>query len=126
MIDLVDNVAAFLKANGYDAHLGRLDGMAGKEGVLVRRLPSRTSADYYNGGEEVKCVYQVVSRRRSEHQALTEAAAMKDLLRNAEIPSENGSYTFTSQRIYTHEQELYLSDNGFFAYEFRMEATIEI
>lgn len=124
MIDLVDRARDFLAAKGYEAHVKRLDSFTGKEGIVLRRVPSTVTGRYFDGTESVSCIYQVIVRRRSERQAMEECCDIAALLKDAWLGSGNGSYAFVGQEVYTEPQELALDEAGFFAWEVRLEASI--
>jgi hypothetical protein len=126
MIDLVDRVAALLKAEGYEGvttHL--LDSTTGREAIVVRRLPYVKSVTYMDGSEAIDYLYQVVVRRRQEEHAMSLCSDIAELLDGRRIDSENKSYTFTSSEIYTSPQGLKLDEKLFYAWEVRIRTLIE-
>lgn len=126
MIDLIDRAKDLLAERGYDAHAKRLDSFTGKEGVVLRRVPSTVTERYLDRSESVSYLYQVVVRRRSERQAMEECCEIAELLADAWLDSGNGSYSFVGQEAYTQPQELALDEAGFYAWQARIEARIEI
>lgn len=124
MIDLVYRASRFLAESGYEAHVKRLDEFTGREGIVLRRIPSAVTERYFDGGEAVSYVYQVIVRRRSERRAMEECCDIAELLKDAWLDSENGSYAFEGQEIYTEPQELALEETGFYAWETRIKASI--
>lgn len=125
-IDLVDEACSFIVSKGYDAKVRRLDSMTGKEGIVVRRVPSTVVGEYRDRSKSVAYLWQVIIRRRSEKRALEEADALCKLLDENPIQSGNGSYQIVAQEVYTLPQELALEDSGFYAQEFRIRSYIEI
>ena len=124
MIDLVDMARSYLAERGYEAHVKRLDEFTGREGIVLRRIPSTVTERYFDGGEAVSYVYQVIVRRRSERRAMEECSDIAELLKDAWLESGNGSYAFGGQEIYTEPQELALDEAGFYAWEARLVASI--
>lgn len=124
MIDLVDRAKEFLAEKGYEAHVKRLDQFTGKEGIVLRRVGGAVTGRYFDGGESVSCIYQVVVRRRSEREAMEQCCDIAELLKDAWLESENGSYSLVGQEAYTEPQELALDEAGFYAWEARIEASI--
>jgi hypothetical protein len=126
MIDLVDTAAQQLKEAGYaDVHKKRLDTLTGCEGIVIRRLPYTVTEHYQDSSKTLSYLFQVIVRRRDEQLAMEQCSDIGELLDGAFIPSNNGSYIFTGCETYTEPQELELEENGFYAWEVRMEATIE-
>lgn len=124
MIDLVDRARDFLADHGYEAHVKRLDAFTGKEGIVLRRVPSTVTGRYFDGGEAVSYIYQVVVRRRSEREAMEQCCDIAELLKGAWLESGNGSYAFVGQEVYTEPQELKLDEANYYAWEVRIEASI--
>ena len=125
MVDLPEQAVAFLKAHGYkDVYLKRLDSMTGREGIIIRRLPSTVQGRSYSGARTLHYLYQVIVRSRSEREALEKAEDLANLLDLAPLQSKNGSFAMVQQEIYTPPQELTLSESGFYATEFRVRAEI--
>lgn len=127
MIDLVDNVRDFLKDAGYEnVTTKRLDETTGREGVVVRRVPYTVSERYYTRTKAINYTYQVIVRQRSEFKAMQMCEEIAQVLEDAYIPSENGSYEFVGQETYTEPQELDLGESGFFVWEVRITAQIYV
>jgi hypothetical protein len=125
-IDIVDVCATYLQEHGFtDALKRRLDSTTGREAIIVRRLPTLSEATYMDGSQTLGYLYQIIVRRKSEEDAMTTCSDIAELLSDAYLPSANGSYVFTSQEIYTYPQELRLEEQGFYAWETRIHATIE-
>lgn len=126
-IDVPDMAVEYLRGLGYaDTHLKRLDAMTGREGIVVRRIPSTVTAREYGKRQQVSYLYQVIVRNRSERRAMELADELCRALDTAEIESGNGSYEFVAQEVYTPPQELTLDEAGFFAHEFRIRAYIVV
>lgn len=127
MIDVPEQAAKLIKANGYkDVHLRRLDEFTGREGIIVRRIPSTVTGYDYMRSKELAYLYQVIVRTRSAKRGMETAEALERLLDGAELKSDNNSFFFVSQETYTPTQELELDEAGFYAYEFRIKAVIMI
>lgn len=127
MVDVPEQAVAYIKEHGYDdVYLRRLDSMTGREGIVVRRLPSTVQGRSYSGARTLHYLYQVIVRRRSEREAIEQAEELANLLDLAPLQSANGSFALVQQEIYTPAQELTLSESGFYAYEFRVRAEILI
>jgi len=127
VIDLVDKAADYLRAKGYkDASVRRLESLIGREGIVVRRLPTIPTGTYQDRTRSLDYLYQVVVRRGSERQAMEECSDIAELLCNTTLMSGNGSYRMSAQDIYTEPQELPLEDTGFYAWEVRICASITI
>lgn len=124
MIDLIDVAKDFLVYRGFDAYVKRLDQFTGREGIVVRRVPSRVTSRYFDGGEALSYIYQVIVRRRSGREAMETCCEIADLLKHAWLASRNGSYSFHGQEVYTGPQELELDEANFSAWEVRFEASI--
>jgi hypothetical protein len=124
-IDLVDVAVDFLQSKGYsDTVKRRLDSLTGREGIVVRRQPSTVTNRYQDRGKGISYIYQVVVRRRDEQLAMEQCSAIAALLEEATLESINGTYRFIGSEVYTEPQELELEDDGFYAWEARIEALI--
>lgn len=115
-----------LEAAGYrDAFVKRFDSFTGREAICVRQMQPTVTERYMDGTQEMEQPYEVIVRRRSAADARETCCAIAELLEDASLPSENGSYRFTSGRVYLEPQELELDESGFFAWSVVMAATIE-
>lgn len=123
--DICESARAVLAENGIEASLKRLDSFTGKEGTVIRAVPSATVDRYYDRSRTVAAIYQVACRSRSERTAKETAERAADALAWAEVPSLNGSYRFISQEIYTEPAEMDLEEDGFYAYQVTFRAEIE-
>ena len=71
--------------------------------------------------------YEAHVRRLDEftgREGMEECCDIAELLKGAWLDSENGSYAFEGQEIYTEPQELALEETGFYAWETRIKASI--
>lgn len=123
--DICESARAVLAANGIEASLKRLDSFTGREGTVIRSVPSATVDRYYDRSRVVAAIYQVACRSRSEKTAKETAERVADALAWAEVPSLNGSYRFIDQEIYTEPSEMELEEDGFYAYQVTIRAEIE-
>lgn len=128
MIDLIENAKTQLEALGYsDVVLKRLDGLTGKEGIVLREVAYTPIERYYDGTSTGDYVYQAIVRRRGQADARETCGEVAAALEDWEPASSNGSYRLNpgGHSVYTYPQELELSESGFYAYEVRMVARIE-
>ena len=124
-IDICEGVKTLLTAEGYTSiKLARE--YEPTEGITVRHVPSAITQRYYDEGKTISYIYQVIVTRRSEEDAMDDAADIAALLDGATIDSTNGSYGFTGQELYTPPQELALTVGGLYEYELRISALLEI
>lgn len=92
-IDICSKAVEALKTAGMDGVLGqRIDRMTGKDGVVVRMMPPRTVATYFDGSRRVNCTLQVISKNLDPIVAMSECERASDILRAADLSSGNGSY----------------------------------
>ena len=123
-IDFADVLAARLREAGLaDARVARLEDVS-EGGVAVRRMPSTTTAERFDGSRDVDLVCQVVIARESELRAIEECQAVADAARSLDLRSLNGSYRLTSAQVYTEPQEL--SQGSVTAWECRIKAAVTI
>jgi hypothetical protein len=121
-IDFIDVLALRLREAGLtDAKVARLADVS-NGGVAVRRMPSTTTAEGYDGSRFISLVCQVVVARESELQAIEECQAVANMARGLDLRSLNGSYRLTSAQVYTEPQEL--SQGAVTIWECRIIATI--
>lgn len=123
MLDFADVLAARLQDNGYtDAKPGKLANLK-DGGIVVRRIPSTITANYYDGPREIAYIVQVAVAREDEEQAIDECDGILALAPFLDLRSANGSYTFTSCEPYTDTQELEIPGYPY-VYECRLRAVI--
>ena len=129
MIDLCERAARLLTESGLEGvSLRRLDEITGKEGIVVRRMPSTVSESYYDGTRVLDAPYEVIVRRRSEERAMEECSLAAEMLEGVTLESSNGSYRPSGtdgQQVYTAPQEMALEEANFYAWHVRMHAAIE-
>lgn len=127
MIDVTDRVADYLSSQGFDVSLKRLDLTTGKEGVVVIHQPETVAEEYYDGERSLECPYAVVSRRRSQADAMAECNAVVEALEGVELPSANGSYApdgGEGQRVEERPRELGIDDKQLYAWQARMTCRV--
>lgn len=123
MIDFADVCAKRIRELGYsDAKIRRLVDVS-KGGIAVRRMPTTTIREYFDGSQDLSVVIQVVVARESELQTIEEIDDIAYKLPDMDLSSENGSYSLSSTALYTAPQEL---DNtqGVSIWEMRIRAEI--
>lgn len=127
MIDVVEQAKKLLEAEGYqNVTMRRLDAMTGREGIVLRKLPSTFEGRYQDRSRNLAYLWQVVVRTRSASEGQETAEALATLLDAAQLPSGNKSYWFIAQEIYTPVHELELDESLFYAYEFRVRTDVLI
>lgn len=127
MIDVVEQAKKLIEAEGYqNVTMRRLDAMTGREGIVLRKLPSTFEGRYQDRSRNLAYLWQVVVRTRSASEGQETAEALAMLLDAAQLPSGNKSYWFVAQEIYTPVQELELDESLFYAYEFRVRTDVLI
>lgn len=127
MIDVVEQAKKLIEAEGYqNVTMRRLDAMTGREGIVLRKLPSTFEGRYQDRSRNLAYLWQVVVRTRSASEGQETAEALAMLLDAAQLPSGNKSYWFIAQEIYTPVQELELDESLFYAYEFRVRTDVLI
>lgn len=100
MIDVIDRAADALEAVGISPVLVRP--LASKEeGVTIRKAPSTVVQTYMDGQQDVSYLMTVYSRHESESKAIEECELAADVLREADLSSDNGSYSITSVEVYS-------------------------
>lgn len=126
-IDYERRLRHFISENGYSGVLlGRYDRLTGREGVLIRRMPSTITERYMDGSYTLQRIVQVVVRRRIADDALEDCDWLADLLDGATIESANNTYQFVSQEVYTQPEESSLYEEGFATWSFRLRANLFI
>ena len=92
-IDIVDRAVDALAAAGIEVLGKRIDRLAGKDGTVVRMMPPRTVATYFDGSRRIDCTLQVISKRlEGAAEAMSECDRAAEALCAADLSSANGSY----------------------------------
>lgn len=92
-IDIVDRAVDALAAAGIEALGQRIDRLTGKDGTVVRMMPPRIVATYFDGSRRIDCTLQVISKRlEGPAAAMEECDRAADALCAADLSSANGSY----------------------------------
>lgn len=92
-IDICERAAEALRASGMDCvHAQRLDRITGRDGVVVRMMPPRTVATYFDGTRRIDCTLQVIAKSLDPTEAMAECDRASEILRSADLSSANGSY----------------------------------
>lgn len=125
MIDFADVVVERIKEIGYiDAKIRRLADI-NKGGIAVRRMPTTTITQYYDGSADQQVVVQVIVARESELQTIDEIEDIAQRLPEMNLESKNGTYRLTSAELYTAPQELDYTE-GVSVWETRLRAFITV
>lgn len=125
-IDLVDVLAERLREAGFDdAGVRRLADLD-RGGIAVRRIPSTTTATYYDGFRSVDYLCQVVVARESEAAAIDECAEIAQTVPTLDLTSQNGSYRLTSVGIYSDPQEISQPEDGIHVWAVRFKAIMTL
>lgn len=92
-IDICEVAAGALRAAGMEGvttqPLSRLDG---KDGVVVRLMPSVTRRTYMDGRRQLDCYVQVIAKGLDEYGPMELCDEAARVLRSADLSSTNGSY----------------------------------
>ena len=117
---------ALVEAGFADVHARRLDALTGREGVVVRLMPSTTQRTYYSGARDVTCYFQVVSKRRDPLQAMNDCHAAAEALPLADLASRNGSYEVSGPAEVDQDAQEVAADQGMhvWAARFRVAMTV--
>lgn len=91
-IDICEVAAAALRAAGIGAQASPLSRLDGKDGVVVRLMPSATVVTYMDGGRLIDCRFQVVAKSLDEYGAMDACERAARVLTGADLASANGSY----------------------------------
>lgn len=127
MIDVTEQAKALFEGEGYKpVYLKPLDEMTGKEGIVIRKLPSTFDGRYQDRSRNLAYLWQVIVRTREPRKGQETAEALARLCDTAQLPSGNRSYWFVAQEIYTPVEELELSESLFYAYAFRVRTDVLI
>nr|UWH96134.1 MAG: hypothetical protein [Bacteriophage sp.] len=71
-IDICARAVEELKSAGMDVLGQRIDRMTGKDGIVVRMMPPRTVATYFDGSRRVNCTLQVIAKNLDPIEAMSE------------------------------------------------------
>lgn len=127
MIDVVEQAKKLIEAEGYkNVTMQPLNAMTGREGIVLRKLPSTFTTRDYDRHRTLQYLWQVIVRTRSPKDGQETVEALSRLMETAQLHSGNRSYWFISQEIYTPPQELEMGEALFYAYEFRVRTEIMI
>lgn len=127
MIDVVEQAKKLIEAEGYkNVVMQPLNTMTGREGIVLRKLPSTFTTRDYDRRRTLQYLWQVIVRTRSPKEGQETAEALARFMETAQLPSGNKSYWFISQEIYTPVQELDMGEALFYVYEFRVRTEIMI
>ncbi len=96
-IDICERAVDALRRAGIDALGQRLDRVTGKDGVVVRMMPPRTVASYFDGSRRIDCTLQVIAKSLDPVEAMAECERAADAIRAADLSSANGSYELADQ-----------------------------
>ena len=77
-MDLCDRAVAALRAAGTEVLGQRIDRLSGKDGTVVRMMPPRTRATYFDGSRRIDCTLQVISKRLDPVEAADEWSRVQD------------------------------------------------
>lgn len=91
-IDLCDRAVDALREAGMDVLGQRIDRITGKDGTVVRMMPPRTLAEYFDGSRRVNATLQVIAKRLDPVEAMAECERASEVLRGSDLDSANGSY----------------------------------
>ena len=91
-IDICERAVDALKKAGIDALGQRIDRITGKDGVVVRMMPPRTVATYFDGTRRIDCTLQVIAKSLDTIEAMAACERAVEALRSADLSSANGSY----------------------------------
>lgn len=96
-VDLCERAADALRAGGVDATTKRIDRLSGKDGTVVRMMPPRTRATYFDGSRRIDYTLQVISKSLDPMEAMATCERATEVLRAADLASANGSYEALAQ-----------------------------
>lgn len=91
-IDIVERAVDALGAAGIEVLGQRIDRLSGKDGTVVRMMPPRTRATYFDGTRRVDLTLQVVAKRLDPVEAADACDRAASALCSADLSSANGSY----------------------------------
>lgn len=98
-MDLCDRAVAALREAGMEVLGQRIDRLSGKDGTVVRMMPPRTRATYFDGSRRVDCTLQVISKRLDPVEAADECDRAAGILCEADLSSANGSYALADAAV---------------------------
>lgn len=96
-IDICDRAADALRKAGIEVLGQRIDRLTGKDGSVVRMMPPRTLARYFDGSRRMEATVQFIAKRLDPTEAMAECERASDALQAADLESANGSYRLVSQ-----------------------------
>ena len=91
-IDICEVAARALCEAGIPAKALPLTAIDGKDGVVVRLMPSVTRRTYMDGSRLLTCYVQVVAKSLDEYGAMDTCERAARILTGADLSSANGSY----------------------------------
>lgn len=93
-IDICEVAAEALRAAGIDAQARPLSALDGKDGTVVRLMPSVTRRSYMDGTRLLDCYVQVASKGEpgDEYGPMDVCERAARVLESADLSSRNGSY----------------------------------
>lgn len=91
-IDICEVAARALRGAGIDAQARLLSAVDGKDGVVVRLMPSVTRRTYMDGRRQLDCRVQVVAKSLDEYGAMDLCERAARALCSEVLASDNGSY----------------------------------
>ena len=123
-IDICERARDALAGAGMDPVLvRRLDALSGREGAVVRLMPSATVATYYDGTRDVLLSLQLVSVRRDPLEAMADCDLAMDVLPLADLGSANGSYELAGPvEADGQPEDAGVADNGMHVWTARFRA----
>lgn len=127
-IDICERARDALAAAGMDdVHVRRLDALTGREGVVVRLMPSRTVRSYYDGTRDVACTFQALAKYRDALRAMNAVDEVAEVLRHADLSSANGSYSLAGQpEQQGYPEEVAVAEDGMHVWAARFSADITV
>lgn len=96
-MDIAERALDALRAAGMRVEGTRLDRLTGKDGSVVRALPSRVLAAYFDGSRREECALQFVCKSLDPVEAMAECERASRVLRDADLESANGSYALVGR-----------------------------
>ena len=100
-IDIHERVRDALSAAGIrDVTAGRITAATAQDGVVVRLMPTVTTARYMDGSRRCDCYFQVIAKGRRSDGAEAPADVCEraiGVLRDATLESANGSFSLVSR-----------------------------
>lgn len=115
---LLDAVAALLAPSFPDVSTKRLDRFTGREGVVVRPMPTVIDEEFYDGSRLARLYFQVFVRRRDEDEARRACEGVARMLDGAWLDPDEGEAQGPVE-VYAWPQELELDEKAFTSWEAR-------